>query len=38
MQNKFKKNIDSLTAQKLAERALNAVERMIFGNDKKSTF
>ncbi|WP_203227587.1 hypothetical protein [Calorimonas adulescens] len=38
MQNKFKKNIDSLTAQKLAERALNAVERMIFGNAKQVCF
>ncbi|WP_434644356.1 transposase (plasmid) [Thermoanaerobacterium thermosaccharolyticum] len=38
MQNKFKKNIDSLTAQKLAERALNTVNKLIFGKAKKVHF
>jgi hypothetical protein len=38
MQNKFKKNIDSLTAQKIAERALDAVNKLIFGKAKKVHF
>ncbi|QSZ26401.1 transposase [Aceticella autotrophica] len=38
MQKKFKKNIDSHTAQKLAERALDAVNKLIYGKAKKIHF
>ncbi|EGD52753.1 putative IS transposase [Thermoanaerobacter ethanolicus JW 200] len=38
MQKKFKKNIDSHTAQKLAKRALSAVEKLIYGNAEKVNF
>ncbi|QSZ28127.1 transposase [Aceticella autotrophica] len=38
MQHKFKKNIDSSTAQKLAERALDAVNKLIYGKARKVHF
>jgi hypothetical protein len=38
MQQHFKKNIDSFTAQKIATRAWKAVEKLIFGNAGKVKF
>lgn len=38
MQQHFKKNIDSFTAQKIATRAWQAIEKLIFGNAEKVKF
>ncbi len=38
MQHKFKSNIDSHAAQKLAERSLTAIERLIYGKAKQVHF
>ncbi|AJA41474.1 transposase [Geobacillus virus E3] len=38
MQQHFKKNIDSFTAQKIATRAWQAIEKLIFDNAKKVKF
>ncbi|MGL4522602.1 MAG: RNA-guided endonuclease TnpB family protein [Bacilli bacterium] len=38
MQHKYKKNIDSHTAQKIATRAYKAMERLVFGDAEKLSF